>query len=305
MVHISVVVPVYRESLNLRALYARLSSVLDAIGRSYEIILVDDGSPDDSWDVMKSLGPNTICVKLSRNFGHQLAVTAGLQRAKGQAVVIIDADLQDPPELIAEMLELHDSGYHVVYAQRRERKGEGWVKRATAKLFYRVLNRLTNVRIPVDTGDFRLIDQRVVRELNAMPEATKFLRGQIAWLGFKQVAVFYDRDPRSHGETGYTLRKMLNLAIAGITGFSDQPLRIVTRLGISISLVSGLLVLYALFQHFVAKATITGWTSLILSVAFFGGIQLLSIGIIGEYVARIHGNVLGRPTVVIEEEVRS
>jgi dolichol-phosphate mannosyltransferase len=299
---ISVIVPIYNEALNVEELNKRLTSVLDATGQPYELILVDDGSHDDSWQRMMAMGGSRVCVKLSRNFGHQIAVTAGLDRARGKAIVIIDADLQDPPELIDQMLQKHREGFHVVYARRRARIGEGWFKRTSAKAFYRILDRLTQIRIPLDTGDFRLIDRMVVDQLRQMPEATKFLRGQIAWLGLRQTAVWYDRDPRTNGSSGYTFKKMLDLALAGITGFSDQPLRMVSRLGFGISVVSGILIAYALYQHFVSEATITGWTSLILSVAFFGGIQLLSLGILGEYIARIHSNVLRRPLYVVQEE---
>jgi len=299
---ISVIVPIYNEALNVEELNKRLTSVLDATGQPYELILVDDGSQDDSWSRIMALGGSRVCVKLSRNFGHQIAVSAGLDRARGKAIVIIDADLQDPPELIVPMLQKHREGFHVVYARRRARIGEGWFKRTSAKAFYRILDRLTQIKIPLDTGDFRLIDRMVVDQLRQMPEATKFLRGQIAWLGLRQTAVWYDREPRANGSTGYTFKKMLDLALAGITGFSDQPLRMVSRLGFGISVVSGILIAYALYQHFVSEATITGWTSLILSVAFFGGIQLLSLGILGEYIARIHSNVLRRPLYVVQQE---
>ena len=299
---ISVIVPIYNEALNVEELNKRLTSVLDATGQPYELILVDDGSQDDSWSRMMALGGSRVCVKLSRNFGHQIAVSAGLDRARGKAIVIIDADLQDPPELIVPVLQKHREGFHVVYARRRARIGEGWFKRTSAKAFYRILDRLTQIKIPLDTGDFRLIDRMVVDQLRQMPEATKFLRGQIAWLGLRQTAVWYDREPRANGSTGYTFKKMLDLALAGITGFSDQPLRMVSRLGFGISVVSGILIAYALYQHFVSEATITGWTSLILSVAFFGGIQLLSLGILGEYIARIHSNVLRRPLYVVQQE---
>ena len=299
---ISVIVPIYNEALNVEELNKRLTSVLDATGQPYELILVDDGSQDDSWSRMMALGGSRVCVKLSRNFGHQIAVSAGLDRARGKAIVIIDADLQDPPELIVPMLQKHREGFHVVYARRRARIGEGWFKRTSAKAFYRILDRLTQIKIPLDTGDFRLIDRMVVDQLRQMPEATKFLRGQIAWLGLRQTAVWYDREPRANGSTGYTFKKMLDLALAGITGFSDQPLRMVSRFGFGISVVSGILIAYALYQHFVSEATITGWTSLILSVAFFGGIQLLSLGILGEYIARIHSNVLRRPLYVVQQE---
>ena len=215
-------------------------------------------------------------------------------------MVIIDGDLQDPPEVIPELYEKHKSGYDVVYARRSERKGETWFKRATAKLFYRVLRRSTAIDIPLDTGDFRLIDRKVVDALKKMPEQNKFLRGQIAWLGFRQGEVLFSRDKRRYGKTGYPLSKMLRFAMDGITAFSDRPLKLVTAMGFAISFLSFVIIIYAMYSHFVLLRTITGWTSLIISSTFIGGVQLLSIGIIGEYISRMNKNILNRPLYVVE-----
>jgi glycosyltransferase involved in cell wall biosynthesis len=240
-------------------------------------------------------------VDLSRNFGHQIAVTAGLDLCIGDLVVIIDADLQDPPEVIAEMVAKAQSGYDVVYARRIKRKGESFLKKATAKLFYRLLSSITSVDIPIDTGDFRIISRRVVEALKLMPEREKFLRGQIAWIGFDQTFVEYERDERVAGSTGYTWRKMLRFALDGITSFSNFPLKMATFSGFVMSCISFLLMLYALYSRFILKVYEPGWTSLMLSILFIGGIQLLSIGIIGEYVGRISNNVKQRPMYLVKE----
>ena len=223
-----------------------------------------------------------------------------MDATKGKAVVIIDGDLQDPPELIIDLFKKYQEGYDVVYAKRKERKGESVFKKVTAKLFYRTLKRITAIDIPLDTGDFRLIDRKVVNYLNQMPEQNKFLRGQIAWLGFKQTEVLFNRDTRKYGKTGYTLGKMLRFAMDGITSFSDKPLELVTKLGFTISFVSFIIILYAIYSHFILDRTITGWTSLIISSMFIGGVQLISIGIIGEYISRINKNVQKRPLYIIE-----
>jgi dolichol-phosphate mannosyltransferase len=209
--------------------------------------------------------------------------------------------LQDPPELIIDLFKKYQEGYEVVYAKRKERKGESAFKKVTAKLFYRILKRITAIDIPLDTGDFRLMDRKVVNYLNQMPEQNKFLRGQIAWLGFKQTGVFFNRDKRKYGKTGYSLSKMLRLAMDGITSFSDKPLQLVTKLGFTISFLSFIIILYAIYSHFILDKTITGWTSLIISSMFIGGVQLISIGVIGEYISRINKNVLKRPLYIIEK----
>jgi dolichol-phosphate mannosyltransferase len=302
-VELSIVVPIFNEEQNLPELHRRLSDTARAITSSYEIVFVNDGSRDESRAILVLLSQrdeHVFYIHFSRNFGHQIAVTAGLDRCRGKSVVIIDGDLQDPPEVIPELYEKHKSGYDVVYARRSERKGETWFKRSTAKLFYRVLRRSTAIDIPLDTGDFRLIDRKVVDALKKMPEQNKFLRGQIAWLGFRQGEVLFSRDKRRYGKTGYPLSKMLRFAMDGITAFSDRPLKLVTAMGFAISFLSFAIIVYAMYSHFVLLRTITGWTSLIISSTFIGGVQLLSIGIIGEYISRMNKNVLNRPLYVVE-----
>ncbi len=301
---LSVVVPVYNEEKSIQLMYNRVKAAVDPITTNFELIFVNDGSRDNSFLELKRLASTDSRVKyihFSRNFGHQIAVTAGLDKSLGEAVVIIDGDLQDPPEVIPQMMAKHKEGYEVVYGQRAKRKGESWFKKVTAKYFYRTLKSITNVEIPVDTGDFRLIDRKIVDLLKQMPEQNKFLRGQIAWLGFRQTHVLFERDERQFGETGYPFSKMLKFALDGITGFSDVPLQLVTKMGIVISFFSFLVILYAIFSHFVLEQTITGWTSLIISSMFIGGVQLISIGIIGEYISRINKNVQNRPLYIIDE----
>jgi dolichol-phosphate mannosyltransferase len=302
-VELSIVVPIFNEEQNLPELHSRLSDAARAITPSYEIVFVNDGSRDESRAILVLLSQrddHVYYIHFSRNFGHQIAVTAGLDRCRGKSVVIIDGDLQDPPEVIPELYEKHKSGYDVVYARRSERKGETWFKRSTAKFFYRVLRRSTAIDIPLDTGDFRLIDRKVVDALKMMPEQNKFLRGQIAWLGFRQGEVLFSRDKRRYGKTGYPLSKMLRFAMDGITAFSDRPLKLVTAMGFAISFLSFAIIVYAMYSHFVLLRTITGWTSLIISSTFIGGVQLLSIGIIGEYISRMNKNILNRPLYVVE-----
>ena len=300
---LSVVVPIFNEAPNIPELYERLARAASEITENYEFIFVNDGSGDESLEVLMDLAhrdPRVFYIGFSRNFGHQIAVTAGLEASSGRAVVIMDGDLQDPPELVVDLYRKYREGFDVVYAKRRSRKGEGAFKKVTAKIFYRTMKRITSINIPVDTGDFRLMDRKVVDNLNRMGERNKFLRGQIAWLGFKQAAVVYDRDRRKHGKTGYTVGKMLRFAMDGVTRFSDKPLQFVSRLGAVVSLVSFLVILFALYSHYVLNETITGWTSLIISTMFIGGVQLVCIGVIGEYVGRINQNVLNRPLYIVE-----
>lgn len=303
-VEISVIIPIYNEEKIIPELYERLYKTVSEISENYELIFVNDGSKDQSLLQLLKLSKQdsrVFYINFSRNFGHQIAVTAGLDACTGKAVVIIDGDLQDPPELIADLYKKHIEGYEVVYAKRAERKGEGVFKKVTAKLFYRILKNITTIDIPLDTGDFRLIDHKVVDYLKQMPEQNKFLRGQIAWLGFNQTHVLFTRDERKFGKTGYSLNKMLQFAIDGITSFSDKPLQLVTKLGFLISFFSFLIILYAIYSHFILDRTITGWTSLIISSMFIGGIQLISIGVIGEYISRINKNVLKRPLYIVEK----
>jgi len=301
---ISIVVPLYNEEKNIRLMHDRLVSSILKISSNFEIIYVNDGSNDNSFLELLKLSNEDERVKyinFSRNFGHQIAVTAGLDYSKGAAVVIIDGDLQDPPEVIPEMYAMYKEGFEVVYGQRLIRKGESFLKKITAKYFYRILKKITNINIPVDTGDFRLIDRKIVNDLKNMPEQNKFLRGQIAWLGYRQTSIFFERDERKFGETGYPFSKMLKFALDGITGFSDVPLQFVTKTGIFISFISFLVILYAIFSHFILERTITGWTSLIISSMFIGGVQLISVGIIGEYISRINKNVQNRPLYIVSE----
>ena len=301
---ISVIIPVYNEEDNVQHLYQRLSSVMQELKVSYELIFVNDGSRDNSLALIKLLAKKHTEVKFidfSRNFGHQVAVTAGLDKTIGNSVVIIDADLQDPPELIGEMYQKWKEGYEVIYAKRKTREGESFLKLWTAKLFYRILGKLTSISIPVDTGDFRLIDKKIVEVLREMPEKNKFLRGQISWIGFNQTFVSYERQKRQSGETGYTYRKMLNFALDGITAFSDVPLKIVTYFGFIVSIFSFFVAIYALYSKFILEDYVQGWTSLIITILFLGGIQMIAIGIIGEYLSRMNHNIRNRPLYIIRE----
>lgn len=301
---ISAIIPSYNEEENVGLMYERMTKTLSKISPDYEIIYINDCSKDQTLLRIKELAakdPHVKYLSFSRNFGHQIAVSAGLDYCSGKAVVIIDGDLQDPPELIEQMYEKYKEGYKVVYARRTSREGETWFKKATAKIFYRLLASMTSIDIPVDVGDFRLIDQVIVKHLRNMPEKSKYIRGQISWIGYKQTFVNYHRDARIYGKTNYPLKKMLRFALDGITAFSDKPLKIASGLGIVAAIVSLLALVYALVAHFCFNSTITGWTSLILSVLFIGGVQLITIGIIGEYIARINNDVRNRPLYILEE----
>lgn len=301
---ISVVVPVFNEEKGLEELFRRLASSVSSLSGNYELLFVDDGSRDSTFEKLSGLARNdkrVRFIRLSRNFGHQVAVTAGLDHCRGEAVVIIDGDLQDPPEIIPELYRKYKEGYKVVYARRIVRKGESYFKKVTARLFYRLLSHITSIEIPLDTGDFRLIDREVVNQLKKMPEKDKYLRGQIAWIGFRQTFVDFERDARKYGTTGYPLRKMIRFAIDGITAFSDFPLKLATMLGFIVSIIAVIIIIYALYSYFILERTITGWTLLIVSTMFIGGIQLITIGIIGEYVSRINHNVRNRPLYIVEE----
>lgn len=304
MLALSIIVPLYNEAENIQPLYERLKGVVTQLGVSHEFVFINDGSHDATIALVHEIAARDEAVKFidfSRNFGHQIAVTAGLDRAVGDAVVIIDADLQDPPELILEMYAKMQSGYEVVYAKRRKREGESWLKKLTAKYFYRILKSITSVEIPVDTGDFRIMDRKVVDVLKQMPEHHKFLRGQISWIGFQQTYVEYDRDERNAGETGYTYRKMLKFALDGITAFSDFPLKLATITGFIVSGISFVVLLYALYIRLIKEIHEPGWTSIIVSVLFLGGVQLISIGVIGEYISRINSEVKNRPLYIVRD----
>ena len=277
---------------------------MENTGQSFELIYVNDGSKDQSIAVIKGLAKDHSFVKFinfSRNFGHQIAVSAGLDLCRGTEVVIIDADGQDPPELIPELYKKLNEGFEIVYAKRKSRKGESALKLLTARWFYKILAKLTSIDIPMDTGDFRIIHRKVVDQINKMPEKQKFLRGQMAWVGFRQTFVEYDRDERMSGDTGYTFRKMFRLAMDGITSFSNFPLRVATISGFACAFIGFLLIIYTLYSRYVLKDYEPGWSSLMITIVFIGGIQLIGIGIIGEYISRIYDNIRNRPLYIVDE----
>lgn len=304
---LSVVIPIFNEEANIGELHRRLTALLAPmpLPGGYELIFVNDGSRDASLPQLMSLAerdPGHVrYLSFSRNFGHQIAVTAGLDRAEGQAVVIIDADLQDPPELIPSLYAKLHEGYEVVYAKRRSRQGESAGKKLTAKLFYRLLRAMTHIEIPVDTGDFRIISRKVVLALRQMPEQNKFLRGQISWIGYRQTYLEYDRAERAGGVTGYTYSKMLRFALDGITAFSDVPLKVATVSGFFVSALAFVVILYTLYARFVTREYQPGWASLMVSILFLGGVQLIAVGIIGEYLARLGANVRQRPLYIVSD----
>lgn len=301
----SLIIPIYNEEETIPELYRRVSDVMDSLDDSVELILINDGSRDRSLNLMRELQERDarVCyISFARNFGHQAAVTAGLNFARGQVIVVLDADLQDPPELIPKMIESWQAGYHVVYAQRTKRKKESWFKRLTAYVFYRLLRQLADVDIPADTGDFCLMDRQVVEVLNSMPERNRYIRGLRAWIGFRQTAVKFERDPRFAGEVKYTFKKSLALAINSLVSFSKIPLRISTYLGLFsalIALLMALLVLYWRLQQ--PDSPVTGLATILIAVFFLGSVQLISIGILGEYIGRIYEEVKGRPAYTIAE----
>jgi dolichol-phosphate mannosyltransferase len=305
---LSVVAPCYNEEGSLPVFIARaVAAARAAVGDDFELILVNDGSRDRTWPIIEAAaraGQGVVGVNLARNHGHQLAVTAGLNLARGERVMIIDADLQDPPELLGEMMGLMDQGYDVVYGRRRTRASESRFKLATASLFYRLLGRISEVDIPQDTGDFRLMSRRIVERLNAMPEHDRFIRGMVAWLGGRQTELLYDRDARYAGETNYTLMKMLRLAVDGLTSFSTAPLRIASLLAVGGMAIAAAIVIYALVA-FMQGNVARGWTSMALITVFFGISQLGCLAIMGAYLGRIYMQVKGRPLYLVNEVVAS
>ncbi len=307
MIRLSIVVPCFNEQDSLPEFHRRMSAAAGATGEAYEIVFVDDGSSDRTWEVLRALSatdPTVIAVKLSRNHGHQLALTAGLTQCRGERVLVIDADLQDPPELLGAMLAMLDAGADVVYGQRRSRAGETRFKTATAAAFYRLLRRLVEIDIPLDAGDFRLMSRRALDVLNAMPEHHRFIRGMVSWIGLRQVPILYDRDARYAGETKYPLRKMIRFALDAITGFSVAPLRLASVLGGVAAALSLLLMIYTLGSWLLGHTT-PGWTSLSSIVLLIGSVQLMVLGIIGEYLGRLYIEAKRRPLFVIETVVAS
>lgn len=300
----SIVAPVFNEQAILETLYQRVTTVMVTLGEPYELVLINDGSTDRSLELMRSLREQDKRLKIinfSRNFGHQTAITAGLDYAEGDAVIIIDADLQDPPEVILQLIEKWKEGFEVVYAMRESRRGETRFKEFTAKLFYRLMTRITDVEIPQDTGDFRLTDRKVVQAMRQLRERHRFMRGLSVWTGFRQTGVRYVRAERYAGETKYPLRKMLRFALDGITSFSYLPLQIATYLGFAIATFSLIAIIAVVFLRLNGRHALLGQATTLVSVLFLGGIQLIFLGIIGEYLGRIYDEVKGRPLYVVSD----
>ncbi len=301
---ISIILPIFNEEPIIFTLFERLNKVLNEHFSSYEVIFVNDGSTDKSLEIIKTIchqNPAYHYISFSRNFGHQKALVAGIRNSKGKSVVIMDSDLQDPPEFIPILYQKLKEGYEMVYTQRKKRKGETLFKTLTAKFFYRMMNVFSPIEIPLDSGDFRIMSRKFVDVLKNLPEKNVFLRGQMAWLGFKNTFLTYERDARYAGKTKYSLKKMLWFALNGITSFSNFPLQIASFLGILFSLVAFFIMLYAFYSKFILNQVVTGWTSIMVSTMFIGGVQLLCIGIIGEYISRIANDVRNRPDYIIEE----
>lgn len=308
MKKISVVIPMYNEESVASECLKKVSDVfLNLKDYDYELIIVNDGSQDKTLEILEEKAKNDKKIKIisfSRNFGHQAAVTSGLKATTGDAVVIIDADLQDPPELIPEMLKLWEEGNEIIYGKRKVRKGESVFKLFTAKMFYKTLNALSDVEIPKDTGDFRLVDRKVVDVLNSLPEHNKFLRGLWGWIGFKQIPFEYERKERFAGKTKYPLKKMLKLASDGIIGFSTKPLKLVGALGILSIVFSMIILIYSLVSYIFGLNNLTaGWTSIMVTITFFAGVQLLSIWIMSEYIGRIYDESKSRPQYIIDKTI--
>jgi polyisoprenyl-phosphate glycosyltransferase len=300
----SIVAPIYNEKENLPELYRRVKKVMDSTDETWELILVDDGSTDGSAEMIRDLAKKDKCVRpiiFARNFGHQIAITAGWDYARGDAVVVIDADLQDPPELIPEMAKKWREGYEVVFAVRAEREGESWFKLWTASLFYRIIYRITDVKIPLDTGDFRLMDRKVVDVLKQMRERHRFPRGMSAWVGFKQIGVEYKRAARVAGETKYPFRKMFRLALNAITSFSYFPLQVATFFGFASAGLAIVAIPIVVYMRASGSQAFFGQATTLIAVLFLGGVQLICVGILGEYIGRLYDEAKGRPLYVVRE----
>ena len=308
MKKISIVIPMYYEEEVAEECYQRISNTLKKLDNyDYELIFINDGSQDKTQEILENIAKQDKKAKIitfSRNFGHQCAVTAGIKYVTGDCVVIIDADLQDPPEVIPEMLKLWEQGNEVIYGKRKSRKGESKFKLLSAKMFYRTLDALSDVKIPMDTGDFRLVDRKVIDVINSMPEHNKFLRGLFSWVGFKQIPYEYERQERYAGKTKYPLKKMLKLASDGIISFSTKPLKLVGYLGIITIVISIALLIYTLISYIFSLNNLTaGWTSIMVAITLFSGVQLVSIWLISEYIARIYDETKNRPQYIIRDTI--
>ncbi len=303
---LSLILPIYNEEEVIPELHRRLQEFLAQLGVDAEVLFVNDGSGDRSMELLRSLAtdePRYRILSFARNFGHQTAITAGVDYARGEAVVLMDADLQDPPEVVLEMIAKWREGFDVVYGRRRKRVGETWLKLVTARWFYRIFAAMIPIEVPLDTGDFRLMSRRVVVALRALRETHRFVRGIVAWLGFKQVELSYDRPARFAGETKFPMRKMLRFALDGITSFSVVPLRFSTYLGVLTSTASLGVIVWALLEKYVLHTTVPGWTAIVVIIAIFASVQLLMIGILGEYVGRIYEEVKRRPLYIVADTV--
>ncbi|MBD1932933.1 MULTISPECIES: glycosyltransferase family 2 protein [Cyanophyceae] len=303
-VELSVIVPVYNEELNIDYLFERLLSVLETLDTSYEIVCVNDGSKDNTLKCLiehHHRNPVIKVVNLSRNFGKEVALSAGLDYTTGAAVVPIDADLQDPPELIKELVEKWREGYDVVYATRRSRGEESWLKQMTANAFYKIIGKMSRVPIPRNTGDFRLLDRRVVEAIKQMPERTRFMKGLFAWVGFKQTSVLFDRPQRYKGTTTWNYWRLWNFAIDGITSFSFLPLKVWSYVGVTISLLSFVYATFLIYRTLLYGVDLPGYASIMVAILFLGGIQLVTLGIIGEYLSRVYEEVKGRPLYLVRD----
>lgn len=302
----TIIAPIYNEIDNIQVLYMRVCEVMDSTGEPWEFVMVDDGSSDGSTDAILELrkkDDKIVPVIFARNFGHQIAVTAGLDYSQGKAVTIIDADLQDPPEVILSLIEKWKEGYEVVYATRSKREGETWFKLFTASAFYRLIQRITDINLPMDTGDFRLLDRKVVDVMGSMREKHRFLRGMSVWVGFRQIGVEYERAERLAGETKYPLKKMFKLASDAITGFSYFPLQLATYLGFAFTGISFLAILALIILRLVGSQFLIGQAATLIAVLFLGGVQLLSIGMIGEYIGRLYDEAKGRPLYTVRGDL--
>ena len=304
-IEISIIIPLYNESSNIEYLFTRLISTLEPLNTSYEIICINDGSQDDTLTKLiqyNRQNPQIKVLNLSRNFGKEIALTAGIDHAHGGAIIPIDADLQDPPELIEQLIDKWREGYDVVYATRRSRQGETWFKQWTAKAFYQTIGKLSPVPIPSNTGDFRLLDRQVVEAIKKLPERTRFMKGLFAWVGYRQTSILFDREPRHSGNSNWNYWKLWNFALDGIISFSFLPLKVWSYIGVSISLVSLCYALFLVLRTLVFGVDVPGYASLMVAILFLGGVQLITLGVLGEYLGRVYEEVKGRPLYLIREK---